>query len=186
MGMPAPQADWTAEMVRALPDDGKRHEVVDGVLFVSPAPRFDHQFVVVRLVAILDEYLRKYTLGWVLTAPADVQFSPRTSVQPDVFVVPDTGTGRPRSPDEVKSLLLVAEVLSPSTARLVRTVKRAEYQRRRVPVYWIFDADARLVEIWEPDDERPIIATRNLSWQPRAGIPPLEIDLTQFFAEALD
>ena len=186
MGMPAPQAEWTAEMVRALPDDGNRYEVLDGELFVSPAPRFDHQFVVLRLATLLDEYVRKYTLGWVLTSPADIEFSPTTMVQPDVFVVPDTGSGRPHDWSEIRRLLLVAEVLSPSTARLDRTLKRPEYQRQRIPVYWIVDADARLVEMWEPGDERPAIVTRTLTWHANTAVPPLEIDLPQFFADALD
>ena len=186
MGMPAPQTDWTAEMVRALPDDGNRYEVLDGELFVSPAPRYDHQFIVLRLASLLDAYVREHKLGWVLSSPADVEFSPTTMVQPDVFVVPDTGAGRPHESREVRKLLLVAEVLSPSTARLDRTVKRPAYQRERVPVYWIVDADARLVELWEPGDERPAVFTKTLSWQPQTGVPPLEIDLSQFFADALD
>ena len=186
MGMPAPHADWTAEMVRALPDDGKRYELVDGELFVSPAPRPAHQAVVMRLAIVLDAYVREHKLGWVYTSPADIEFSPTTLVQPDVFVVPNTGAGRPSAWSEIKALSLVAEVLSRSTARLDRTVKRPTYQRQNIPVYWILDADARLVEVWEPGDERPAIVTRTLSWHHKEGIPPLDIGLPQFFAEALE
>jgi len=173
-------------MVRALPDDGKRHEVVDGELFVSPAPRPLHQAVVLHLAGLLRAYVRQHQLGRVFTSPADIEFSPKTTVQPDVFVVPDTGAGFPIDWNEIRDLLLVVEVLSASTARFDRTVKRPEYQRRRIPTCWIVDADARLVEIWEPDDERPVVPTKILSWQPRAGIPPLEIDLPQFFIDALN
>ena len=186
MGMPAPQADWTAEMVRALPDDGNRYEVLDGELFVSPAPRYDHQYVVLWLASLLNAYVRQHKLGWALTSPADIEFSPKTMVQPDVFVVPDTGSGRPHSWRETGRLLLVAEVLSPSTARLDRTLKRPEYQRQRIPVYWIVDPDARLVECWTPDDERPEVVADVLTWRPKEDVPPLEIDLPQFFADALD
>ena len=186
MGMPAPHTDWTAEMVRALPDDGRRHEVVEGELFVSPAPRPVHQAVVLRLAVILDAYVRQHKLGWVFTSPADIEFSPATSVQPDVFVVPDAGTGRPSTWSEVTTLSLVAEVLSRSTARLDRTVKRPTYQRQRIPLYWIVDPDARLVEVWEPGDERPAIVTTTLSWQPRAEVPPLQVALQQFFVDALN
>jgi Uma2 family endonuclease len=186
MGMPAPQTEWTAEMVRALPDDGKRHEVVDGELFVSPAPRLAHQAVVGRLFALLDAYVRQHKLGWVFMSPADIEFSPTTLVQPDVFVVPDTGAGRPSVWGEITTLSLVAEVISRPTARLDRTVKRPEYQRQRIPVCWIVDADAQLFELWEPGDERPAIATTTLRWHPRQGIPPLEVNLPQFFADALN
>ena len=124
MGMPAQQAEWTAEMARALPEDGNRYEVLDGELFVSPAPQPDHQSVVVALVRLLDVYVRHYELGWVFTAPADIEFSPRRFVQPDVFVVRNTGQGRPRTWQNARPLSLVAEVRSDSTARADRFKKR--------------------------------------------------------------
>jgi Uma2 family endonuclease len=91
MGMPEQDTEWTAEMVRALPDDGQRYEVLDGELFVSPAPRPDHQSVLQRLFVILDDYVRKHELGWVFMSPADLEFSPRRYVQPDLFVVRNIG-----------------------------------------------------------------------------------------------
>jgi Uma2 family endonuclease len=186
MGMPAHQTEWTAEMVRALPEDGKKYEVLDGELFVSPAPRPDHQAVVVRLAVILDAYVREHELGWVFTSPADVEFSPRRQVQPDVFVVADTGKGRPRSWREARPLTLVAEVKSESTARADRISKRSIYQSERIPVYWIVDPDARLVECWTPEDKRPAVIAAILTWRPEEDIPPLEINLPEFFAASLD
>jgi Uma2 family endonuclease len=186
MGMAAQQTDWTAEMARALPEDGNRYEVLDGVLFVSPAPRLDHQAVVLRLAAILDAYVREHSLGWVFISPADIEFSPRRYVQPDIFVVSNTGKGRPRSWREAHPLSLVAEVLSQSTARADRTVKRPTYQSERIPEYWIVDADARLVECWRPEDERPAVTHVILTWRPKEDVPPLEINLPEFFAAALD
>jgi Uma2 family endonuclease len=63
MAMPAHQTEWTAEMVRALPDDGKRYEVLDGTLCVSPAPSALHQRAVARLWAILHPYCQQYRIG---------------------------------------------------------------------------------------------------------------------------
>ena len=186
MGMPAPQTEWTAERARALPEDGNRYEVLDGELFESPAPQPDHQSVVVALVRLLDAYVRQYELGWVFTAPADIEFSSRRFVQPDVFVVKNTGQGRPRTWQNARPLSLVAEVRSDSTARADRFKKRVIYQRERIPDYWIVDPEARVVEHWTPDDERPAIVTDVLTWQPKAEIPPLDINLSVFFAEALD
>ena len=78
------------------------------------------------------------------------------------------------------------EVLSPSTARADRQVKRRRYQRHGVPEYWIVDLDARLVERWRPADERPEILAERLEWRAVPEAPPLEIDLGEYFSEVLD
>jgi Uma2 family endonuclease len=186
MGMPAPHTDWTAEIARALPDDGRRYEVLDGELFVSPAPSFGHQWVVGDLWSVLQSYVRLHGLGWALMALADIEFSPKRLVQPDIFVVPRTGGPRPREWADVKALLLAVEVLSPTTARADRLRKRLIYQSEGVPEYWIVDPDARVVERWRPGDERPEVLAAVLRWQPRAAVPSLEIELAEFFAAALD
>ena len=57
MGMPAPiHSDWTVEMAHALPDDSNRYEVIDGELFVTPAPAYIHQEAVAALFILLREY----------------------------------------------------------------------------------------------------------------------------------
>ena len=88
MGMPAQQTGWTADMVRALPDDGNRYEVLDGVLFVSPAPSALHQRAVAALLEILTPYCRQHQIGEAMISPADIEFSEHRVLQPDVFVVP--------------------------------------------------------------------------------------------------
>jgi Uma2 family endonuclease len=186
MGMPAQQTEWTAEMARALPDDGKRYEVLDGELFVTPAPSLRHQEAVGRLFARLDPYVRAHTLGIALVSPADTEFSPLRLVQPDVFVARMTTRGRPREWSDISSLLLAIEVVSPSTARADRMRKRQVYQTEGVPEYWIVDLDARVVERWRPADERPEIVSEILVWHPEPTAPPLSIDLATLFAEVLD
>ena len=71
MAMPA-ATTWTADMVRALPDDGKRYEVIDGELFVTPAPTWSHQRAAFTLGRLLWAYVDQHTIGDVLLAPADV------------------------------------------------------------------------------------------------------------------
>jgi Uma2 family endonuclease len=181
MGMPAPQREWTAEMARSLPEDGKRYEVLDGALLVSPAPSWTHQSVLKRLLLILEPYVREHSIGWTMMAPADIEFAPNRLLQPDLFVVPDLGTGEPGSWQQVQRLLLVVEGLSPSSARNDRLKKRPAYQQEGVPEYWILDIDARLVERWRPDDARPEILVDTVEWQPSRDIPPLQIDLAQVF-----
>jgi Uma2 family endonuclease len=180
MAMPQTLEQWTAARVRALPEDGKRYEVVDGELFVTPAPTFDHQRAVGELYVRLREYCRATHVGEAVMSPADIEFDPRTLVQPDVFVVP-TGGVRPKHWTDIRNLLLAAEVLSPSTARADRTVKRRRYQRAALPDYWIVDLDARLIERWRPTDERPELLTERLTWHPEGATISFEADLPAFF-----
>ncbi len=118
-----------------------------------------------------------------MLSPADIVFSPRRLVQPDLFVVPARDEGEPRSWGEVETLLLAVEVLSPSTARADRHRKRLIYQSQGVGEYWIVDCDARLVERWRPEDSRAEIVAELLVWYPREDVRPLQIDLPTFFGE---
>jgi Uma2 family endonuclease len=186
MGMPQTAEHWTAERVRALPSDGNRYEVIAGELFVTPAPSFDHQDAVQRLFSPIQQYLERTRAGYAALSPADIELDPDTLVQPDLFVVPLVGGRRPRRWSDITGLLLAVEVLSPSTARADRTVKRRLFQRAGVPEYWIVDVEARLVERWRPGDERPEIVTDTLAWQPDSAQAPLVIELPPLFAAILD
>jgi Uma2 family endonuclease len=181
--MVMPATHWTVDMVRALPDDGKRYEVIDGELFVTPAPKWSHQRGVLALAALLRAYVNQHAIGDVLVAPAEVLVSGHVKVEPDAFVVPLVEGRKASSWEEVGRLLLVIEALSPSTARADRHVKRRLYQRERVPEYWIVDVDARLIERWRPDDERPEILAEHLDWKPDPAHPPLIIDLPAYFRD---
>ncbi len=172
---------WTREDVLALPDDGNRYELVDGDLLVTPSPRGAHQAGVVELFSCLDAYVRRYRLGRVCTSPADLDLRSAQMVQPDLFVGARVGDRIPVEWDEYGVPILIAEILSPSTARYDRIVKRRRYQRSGVPTYWIVDLDARLVEVWTPDAERPVIVDDRLTWQPDPAVPPLTIDLPAYF-----
>jgi Uma2 family endonuclease len=88
------------------------------------------------------------------------------------------------SPEELGHPLLFVEVLSPSTARADRVLKRRRYQRHGVP-YWIVDVDARLVERWTPEVDHPEIVSGTLAWQPDPSLPPFTLDLDVVCAEAL-
>jgi Uma2 family endonuclease len=79
--------------------------------------------------------------------------------------------------------ILAVEILSPSTAAWDRGVKRRRFQRSGIPEYWIVDPDARLIERWRPEDERPEILDQQLEWYPAGAPAPLAIDLPALFAE---
>lgn len=187
MGMPAVgDRRWTVAEVRALPEEpGKRFEVVDGELLVSPGPTFAHQRVKAEFQALLRAYLEKWRVADVLDGPAEIEADVHTLVQPDVFVLPLVDERRPRDWAEVNRALLIIEVLSPSTARYDRVKKRHRYQRLGAE-YWIADPGARLIERWMPDDERPAMFDDRISWQPEGAGEPISIDLVKLFARALD
>ena len=148
MGMPALHPPITTiEKLLALPDDGLRHELLDGVHVVTPAPSLLHQ----RTLRALLEHLRTVLTGRaeveMFWSPADVVLGPRTLVQPDLFVVRRT-PGQPlKRWADVGIPLLAIEVLSPTTAPRDRGAKRRIYQRAGVGEYWIADPDARTIEV---------------------------------------
>ena len=181
MGMPAQDTYWTLEMVRALPEDGNRYEVLDGVLLVSPAPSLRHQRAIQLLYDHVAPYVRQHRLGETLWSPADIELSPTRMLQPDLFVIP--ADLKVTSWKDVTRLLLTAEVLSPSTARWDRKDKRIAYQEKEIPEYWIVDIDAHLFERWRPADRRPELLSEEIEWQPLTSVPPLRIDLIQYFAD---
>ena len=185
MAMPAQPTAWTVDMVRALPDDGNRYEVIGGELFVTPAPSWTHQRAVGELFRILMPYLEEHVLGDAIIAPADVLFGPKDMVEPDLFVVPLVNGNVPRTWEAVGRLLLAMEVLSPSSLRADRGDKRDLYQRKGVPEYWIIDVDGRRVDRWRPNDAAPETLTEALAWKPDRFIEPLVIDLPKYFARVL-
>lgn len=174
---------WTRDEVLALPDDGFRYELVDGELLVSPSPRPLHQSALMSLLLRIDPYVRRQRLGETLCSPADLDLRNGQLVQPDLFVASPVNGRRVREWHEVGVPLLVVEVLSPSTARYDRLVKRSRYQRSGVPVYWIVDAEGRTVEQWTPGDQVATVVTDRLVWSPPGAAASLVIELADYFAE---
>ncbi len=180
MGMPQAARRYTVDEVLAFPADGNRYELVQGELLVTPAPRNRHQLVVGRIHAQLFNYLTEHPgIAEVILSPADISWADDVLVQPDVFVVPTSEITEEWS--SIQTLLLAVEVVSPSSARYDRIVKRELYQKHGVSTYWIVDPDARVVEVWRPDDERPEIVTEVPRWRVGAEAEELEIDLGDVF-----
>jgi Uma2 family endonuclease len=133
----------------ALPDDGKQHELVDGLHLVTPSPTRIHQRAVSSLNHLLSRNCpREYE---VLVAPMDYRPTPRRSLQPDVMVASrdDPGSAALTAP-----LLLAVEVLSPSTRMKDLLLKRGVYQESGVASYWILDPDEAVLTVLELADGR--------------------------------
>ncbi|MCB9891955.1 MAG: Uma2 family endonuclease [Planctomycetes bacterium] len=129
-----------------LPDDGRRYEILDGELFVSPAPMTRHQRWILRLSARLLEVLESNGVGIVLVAPTDVEMGPHDIVQPDLAVVRAERRSILHDTRIIGAPDLVVEVLSKSTARIDLGKKSARYAHAGVVEYWIVDPETRRVE----------------------------------------
>ena len=97
MAMPATPTVWTADMLDDVPEDGRRWEVIDGRLLVTPSPSDDHQFALGELYVRLHAYLQRSTVARVVLSPSDVRRGKRTRMQPDVFVIALRDGHRPSS-----------------------------------------------------------------------------------------
>lgn len=147
-GVPGPpQGSWTYEDYLATPDDGRRYEVIEGVLYVSPAPAPRHQRRLLRLCHRLMLKIDAERLGELFIAPVDVVMPGAAPVQPDALFI---GRDNPAIVDETKNITgvpdLVIEVASPSTAGYDRREKQNAYARAGAPEYWIVDSSAVAIE----------------------------------------
>jgi len=186
LGMPATERGiTTVAALLALPEDGLRHELLEGVHVVTPAAAVPHQRMVTELLYLLRAALQGREVAEVCTSPADIVLGLDTLVQPDVFVVSRRPGHKPQSWSDVGVPLLAIEVLSPATALRDRGAKRRIYQRAGVAQYWIVDLDAMLVERWAPEDARPEICDSVIDWSMPGG-PPLQVDIPRLFRAALN
>jgi Uma2 family endonuclease len=131
-----------------LPNDGKRYEIIDGELFVTPSPLRQHQKVLANLLYYLTEFVKRRDLGEVYPAPLDVVFSEYDVVEPDILYVSRARASVMTEKNIQGAPDLVVEVLSPSTAQIDRTTKLKLYGRYGVAEYWVIDSMACSVEVY--------------------------------------
>lgn len=132
----------------ALPNDGRRYEIHEGELSVTPAPGTRHQRVAGNLYAVLREHVLRHGLGEIFFAPVDVILSDITIVQPDIVYVANDRLQAISSRGIEGPPTLSVEILSPSTIQIDRQTKLQIYSRYGLPYYWIVDPEARAVEAY--------------------------------------
>jgi Uma2 family endonuclease len=137
-----------------FPDDGKRHELIDGEHYVTASPFRRHQAIVRELLVAIANYLSAHPIGEVFGAPFDVIVSRFDVVEPDLLYV-----SKERAPDVLKEWVrgapdLVIEVASESTRKRDETIKRALYERAGVLEYWIVDPEIDVVRIYHRNGDR--------------------------------
>jgi Uma2 family endonuclease len=153
---------YTYEDYLAFPEDGRRHELIDGEHFVTPAPLRRHQQLATRLTVAVGAWLREHPVGEVYTAPLDVILSDADVVEPDLLFVSNErrevlGKWIHGAPD------LVIEILSPGTRRTDEITKRHLYDRVGVREYWIVDGEIEVVKVYRRQDDGSFPRVADLS-----------------------
>ena len=187
--MPHASSKLGLEDYALFPDDGRRHELIDGEHVVTPAPTSRHQRIVMRLGTVLNTYAESHRLAMVLPAPTDVVLSPHDVVQPDLLLV---AAGRldivhdrvEGAPD------LAIEVLSPSSRRIDEVLKRRAYERWGVVELWIVDPDVERVRVYGLEGEGVFSRARELAAEHGEVIetpllPGFALTLVELFADPL-
>jgi len=144
----------TYEDYLLFPEDGQRHEIVDGEHYVMPAPTFGHQGISVNLSAPLALFVREHRLGFVRYAPLDVLLSPYDVVQPDLLFISNQRAGIVKGGNVQGAPDLVVEILSDSSRQRDEFLKRHLYEQFGVIEYWLVDPDRKTVRVFNRSGER--------------------------------
>lgn len=173
---------WTLAELDRLPDDGNKYELVDGDLFVTPAPRPTHQRLEAILIKLLVRYLEATGIGDLYASNTAIRME-NSELLPDLSVRRPLNTV-PRTNAEMPLPILVVEVLSPTTRRRDHESKRDFYLRNGIPEYWIVDGEDRTIRVIKPNTV-DVVATHELTWAPESTTAPLTIDVAKYFLDAL-
>jgi len=170
---------------RDLPETGPRYQLIEGDLFIAPAPNRYHQDISRNLEFILLTYLKANPIGVLYDAPFDVYLDETNAFQPDIAFFSNErrdaliDAGAEGAPD------LVVEILSPKTARLDLNQKRSVYGRSGVKELWIIQPDSRTVLVCKPSEEaeKPVAIYGENESLATPLLPGLEISLAEVFAK---
>ena len=178
----------TYEDLLRFPDDGLRHELIDGEHVVTPSPAIRHQRLSIRLSSALYTFVVSRRLGEILEAPVDVVFSTHDVVEPDILFISADRRGIVREDRVDGAPDLLVEILSPSTRRTDEVRKRHLYDRFGVREYWVVDPEADAVKCHRRSDDGGLVLASELT--AAAGdalatplLPGFSLGLRDLFAE---
>lgn len=143
------QGAWTYDDYARLPDDGRRYEVIGGVLYMAPSPNTRHQYAISKLGTSIYNYVENHRLGRVYFAPIDVILPGLANpIQPDILFIAQDRLDiiKKQTIDEPPDLAV--EVLSPSSIRHDRRLKYETYEAAGVREYWIVDVDKAIIDVF--------------------------------------
>ncbi len=147
-----------------FPDDGKRHELIDGVHYVTPSPRLRHQDLVGRLHGEIFLYLREHpAAGRLFIAPLDVVLSNYDVVEPDLLFIAGDQAGIMTEKNIQGAPALVVEVMSKSTRKRDSQIKRRLFEQVGVREYWLIDPELDTVQVFRPTTDRRLVRVEELT-----------------------
>ena len=137
-----------------FPDDGKRHEIIDGEHYVTPSPRIRHQIILGNLHLLIASWLEAHPIGRALLSPLDVVMSNVDIVVPDFLYLSHERAGTVLNEKNARGVPeLIVEIASPSTRRRDDGIKRRLYERAGVTEYWIIDPEVDRVRVHRRDGD---------------------------------
>ncbi|MEK7871352.1 MAG: Uma2 family endonuclease [Nitrospirota bacterium] len=139
---------FTYEDYLLLPDDGRRHELIDGEHFMTPAPSTRHQRILENLLVAIKVFLKKNKLGEVYIAPTDVVLSDLDVVQPDLLFISSHRSSNITEKCIQGAPDLVVEIVSETTRKTDEVIKRKLYERYGVEEYWIVDPELETIKVF--------------------------------------
>jgi Uma2 family endonuclease len=144
-----------------FPDDGRRHEIIDGEHYVTPSPVTRHQAILGRLHLSLGSFLVEHPgLGRAFFAPVDVIFTRWDVVEPDLLVIAGDQLDILTTKNVQGAPAIVVEILSPGTRKVDEQIKRRLFDRGGVREYWLIDPELDTVKVYrrEADGSFPRVA----------------------------
>ncbi len=188
MQPPPPGVRLTYDDLVQFPDDGKRHEVIDGEHYVTAAPNLKHQAVVVNLTGLLWTHLRVHAVGRVFAAPVDVVFSDVDVVEPDLVFVSTAREADLLTAAHIRGAPdLVVEIGSPSTRKRDETIKRRLYERFGVAEFWVVDPELDEIKVYRLVEGRfertALLSLEQGDVLTSPLLPGLTLRLAEIFAE---
>jgi Uma2 family endonuclease len=183
-----PGVKLTYDDFALFPDDGKRHELIDGEHYVTPSPNLKHQTVSGNIHILIAVWLEDHPIGRIYYAPFDVVFSRFDVVEPDLLYVSNARMAEVLTPANVQGAPeLVIEIGSPSTRKRDETIKRHLYERSGVSEYWIVDPELDVVRVYRRDGDgfgRAIELSRETNEVLATPLlPGLEMTLARIFRD---
>jgi Uma2 family endonuclease len=137
-----------------FPDDGMRHELIDGEHYVTPSPNTKHQSVSLRFTLVIGAWLERNPIGQLFYAPFDVVFSNFDVVEPDLLYLSNARAAEALTPQHVRGVPeLVVEIGSPGTRKRDETIKRRLYERAGVSEYWVVDPELDAIRVYRRDGD---------------------------------
>ncbi|HLF85790.1 MAG TPA: Uma2 family endonuclease [Nitrospiria bacterium] len=145
---------FTYEDYLHFPDDRKQYQIVDGEVYMVPAPIPYHQRVSMNIGIMVHSYVSRHGLGEVFYSPCDVLLSNENVVQPDIFFISKNQLNIITEKNIAGPPDLVIEILSPYTEKLDRTIKKELYSKYGVQEYWLVDPASKGIELLALSDNK--------------------------------